>query len=363
MTDRTGPPSPEDPPRICADAFRDANQGLSDAGVDELTDDAARDDALVESLAHRQPVPGEVDEVTALLADWCARIDRRDHPTVGSWLDQPAGAADPAGVPEVRAAGPVVAVGPPGPSRLFRRLRSSRWRPDRRGAVSVAVVGAVLFTGMVGVERAHPGGPLWPLVGLVDPGRVASVTASGQVEQALTRAERSMAGHHLDAAERDLAQARAALTQVRERDGRALLAARLDTLRTRLDTARRGQGDDVVADPTDPATSPANSRPPDDGSSATRPHGHRTTAPDDDGDPGGRVDRADPGRQHDPGDEGEDGSEQDRQHDLADVADRGVAGDQNHDSALRPATRVVDRGGADRSATRRHPPHGVGRPC
>ena len=86
MTDRNGPSSPEDPFRICADAFRDVNQGVSDA--DELTGDIARDDALVESLAHRRPVPGEIDEVTALLADWCARTDRRDHLSVGSWLDQ-----------------------------------------------------------------------------------------------------------------------------------------------------------------------------------------------------------------------------------------------------------------------------------
>ena len=363
MTDRNGPSSPEDPFRICADAFRDVNQGVSDA--DELTGDIARDDALVESLAHRRPVPGEIDEVTALLADWCARTDRRDHLSVGSWLDQPAGATGSAGVPDVPAAGHVTAVGSPRPPG---RPRRSRWLRDRRGAVAAAVVGAVLFTGMVGVQRAHPGGPLWPLVGLVDPGRVASVTASGQAEQALIRAEHSLTRRHLDAAEHDLAQARAVLPRVRERDGRARLAARLDTLRIRLDTARRGSGDDAVADPADPATSMPTSATTD-GSSAAGPHGHRTTAPTDDGDPGGRADQADPGDQQDLGDqqdprEDEDGGEQDRPHDLADVADPGEAGDHKEDDngTLWSDTGAVNRVGADQSPSRRHPPRGVEQP-
>ncbi|HEY9473528.1 MAG TPA: hypothetical protein VIS06_06705 [Mycobacteriales bacterium] len=240
MTDHAGPlPSPEDDLRIYADTFRDAARqvtgdvagdlphGAAPDGAPEGAQDVARDDALVESLARRRPVPGQIDEVTALLTEWCAYTDRGEDRVGGSLI----------GPESVGAA-----------------------RPGRRIAVATAMVGVVLFAGMVGVQRAEPGGPLWPLVSLVDHDRAASVSAAGQARRALDHAEESLAHQRLDTAERELTRARAVLPDVRTRDGRAEMAARLDTLQVRLD-ATRGQarpGSAAAAQPTEP--SPSRSR-------------------------------------------------------------------------------------------------------
>jgi Anti-sigma-D factor RsdA to sigma factor binding region len=177
----------------------------------------ARDDALVEALARREPVE-ETDEVTSLLVAWCAAVDSPPaHPVP----------AEPAGVD------PVPAV---------RTLRRHRRRAVLRSVATAAVTLLGLsVAGLVGAEQATPGSPFWPLTRIVDHDRARSLAAFHQADDRLDHAVQALENGRFGTARNEVAQARRALAEVRPGDGRDLLAARLDSLQRRLAQVERAR--------------------------------------------------------------------------------------------------------------------------
>lgn len=190
-------------------------------GVDP--DAVMRDDALIEALARREPL-GDADEVVSLLADWCAAID--NAPTGG-----PSAIAVPSAAP----------VASPADACALRRSGRRRYVGLRRSAAAVTLLGLSLG-GVTAAEQARPGSPFWPLTRMLDQDRARSLTAFYQADQRLDHAVEALENGQVGTARQEVAQARKALTEVRPRDGRDLLAARLDDLQRRLGLAEQPGG-------------------------------------------------------------------------------------------------------------------------
>ncbi|MEE6262459.1 hypothetical protein [Plantactinospora sonchi] len=224
------------------------------------------DDLLLDALGRGEPGPDD-DPVAGLLAAWHAELD----------TDRPAETAEIRPAPD-RTRRPERRPGVTAPGRRRSgRLRERAGGPlPRRLAFSTAAAVVVVALLGLGVNRAGPTSPLWPITSAVYPDR----SAVRAVEHTLGLAEDAVATRRYDDARRHLEQALGQVAAVRDPVEERRLRADIDRIRGGLPV--NAEPDPTPATPAVPSpgpvpTDPSTGRPgkptgtPGGGSPAPRP--------------------------------------------------------------------------------------------